>query len=76
MERTAEEILDDLNEQGTMPTEPEVVALCNAALEGAQVAEALDALERALLRAGWQILDLTTDDDEGKVLELVPPGGD
>ena len=73
MDRTAEEILDDLLELGTLPTGPEVVALC-AELAGAMEAEArLAALEHAMTRAGWSIVDMTTDDDDEQVLELVPP---
>lgn len=73
MDRTVEEILDDLHEDGTLPTGPETVALC-AAVAGAMEAEVrLAALEHAMARAGWSIVDMTTDDDDGQVLELVPP---
>lgn len=76
MDRTAEEILDELIENGTMPSEAEVTALCEAVFEGEQAAAKLDALDRALRRGGWSIIDMTTDDDEGQVLELIPPDPD
>jgi hypothetical protein len=73
MLRTATEILDELNENGTRPTEIEIAALCNAAIEGEHVAAHLAAFEHALNRAGWAIVDMTTDDTDGTVFELVPP---
>jgi len=75
MDRSAEEILDDLRELGTMPTTLEVVALCEAVAEGELAAAKFTAFERALGRAGWTVLDVTTDDDDTMAIELVPPPG-
>ena len=76
MVRTAEEILDALHEDGTMPTGPEVAALCAAVNEGEAAEARLAALEHAMETAGWSVVDMTTDDDDGQVLELVPPDPD
>jgi len=73
MPRTPEEILDALNEDGEMPTESEVGELCTAAIAGDWALEHLEALQHALEQAGWAVMNLTTDDDDGTVLELVPP---
>ena len=73
MIRTPDEILEGLYSDGEMPEAFEVEDLCVAAKEGDWALEKLAALERALERDGWSILDLTTDDDAGTVLELVPP---
>ena len=72
-DRTAEEILDALAEKGTMPTELEVVALCDAAIECGHMADTVEALTDALTGAGWSVLDMTTDDSDGTEIELVPP---
>jgi hypothetical protein len=71
--RTAEEILDDLIEDGSTPTDEETVALCEAAIAGELAQAQLDAFGQALQRAGWSVIDVTTDDDEGHVLQLAPP---
>jgi hypothetical protein len=76
MDRDAQEILDELRDHGKLPTEAETAALCEAALDGQRFSEALDALEHALNKAGWSVVDLTTDDTEGTVFDLVPPVGD
>ena len=73
MNRTAEEILDDLNETGEMPRECEVVALCAVATEGEWAQAKLEALQRTLKRGGWEVIDMTTDDDDGDTFELIPP---
>ena len=73
MDRTAEEILDDLRETGEMPKTYEVEGLCVAAREGDWALAKLEALERTLRRAGWSVVDTTTDDDESMVIELLPP---
>lgn len=73
MDRTAEEILDDLNELGKMPTATEVAALCDAAVDGIAELAKFGALEHALELAGWTIIDVTTDDTDGTMLQLVPP---
>ena len=74
--RIAEEILDALLEHGTMPSEEEVAALCDAAVEGDAISAKYSALEHTLAGAGWTIIDLTTDDHDEAVIGLVPPESD
>lgn len=72
MDRSAEEIMAELLEHGTMPSEAEVVALCEVAIAAEQQQEKWEGLERALKREGYHIVDMTTDDDDGTVLSIVP----
>lgn len=72
MDRDAEEIMSDLLEHGTMPSEAEVVALCEIAVAAEHMQERWEGLERALKREGYHIVDMTTDDDEGTHLAVVP----
>lgn len=73
MDRSAEEILDELHETGARPSDLEIAALCGAVIEGERATAKFEALERALARVGWSIVDTTTDDDDATVLELIPP---
>jgi hypothetical protein len=73
MDRTAEEIYYEMLDGGAPPTVTEAMALCEAAIEGDRAAMKYEALGRALNRAGWSIIDETTDDDDGTMLRLVPP---
>lgn len=70
-DRTPTEILDAMAEEGTMPSERETAALCTRATEADVLEAKLYALERLLCRIGYRIVDVTTDDDDGTVLELV-----
>ena len=56
---------------GEPPTTQEVEALLEDAAEGERAAEKLEQLEQALAQMGYALVDVTTDDDEGEVLELV-----
>ncbi len=76
MDRSAEEILEALLEHGTMPSEAEVVALCEIADAAERMQEKWESLEHALKREGYHIVDMTTDDDEATVLHIVPLDGD
>ena len=70
-ERSANEILDDLMEEGTEPSQQEIVQLCHEAGEAGRWQSTYKALERALNRAGYVIMDVTTDDDDETRLEIV-----
>lgn len=74
--RSVEEVLDDVLERGVMPDAQGVVDLCNLALEGERSQERYEALERALARAGWCVVDMTTDDEDCETLEIVPMDDD
>lgn len=73
MDRTADEIQMDLINGGEMPTVQEAMDLCDRALEADQLEAKFDALERALAKAGWTMIDVTTDDSDGRAIKLVPP---
>lgn len=73
IDRTVQEILDELTEHGTMPTPDEAMALCEATLEGERSMAMVSALDRTLRDKGWVIMDVTTDDSDGTAIELVPP---
>lgn len=73
--RDIQDILDDLQDTGAVPSEAEIAAICERAIE----ADRLEARDAALLRAlrlqlGLTVIDTTTDDDEGTVLQLVAIG--
>lgn len=76
MDRTAQDILDDLDGNCVAPpSRAEVRALCERALD----ADRLEARDAALMRAlrvqlGLVVIDTTTDDDDGTVLQLVSLG--
>ncbi len=71
MDRDAEEIMSELLEHGTMPSDEEIVALCAVAIEAERQQEKWEGLERALKRDGYRIVDMTTDDDASTVLAIV-----
>jgi len=73
MSRTPEDILDDMNECGIMPTPQEVSDLVELVDEGEYAKAALQGLMDAMEEAGWATIDITTDDDEDIVMQLVPP---
>ena len=69
--RTAEEIADDLADHGIRPTDAEVIALCAAAAACDLATAKLDAIDDALRGVGLAVADVTTDDDDGVVLEIM-----
>jgi len=72
-DRTAEEIWDGFVETGEMPTPAELEALCHAAMATEITQLALDALSEELSKAGWSVVDTTTDDDKGGASVMLTP---
>lgn len=71
--RDAQEILDDLLNEGTGATPAELKAVCETALHAELAAATLDEIEASLRKAGWVVVDMTTDDDDLPVVQLVAP---
>lgn len=68
--RQRQRIEEDLM-AGRMPTEQEVMALVHDANAGEHLEHELAALKIALEEVGFAVIDTTTDDDDGTVLEIV-----
>ena len=73
MSYLADKIMDYFLETGEMPNEVNIVELCAEARDSEWAQARCEALERAIKQAGWQVIDVTTDDDDADVFELVPP---
>ena len=67
-------ITDDALESGWGPSTQEVIALCQDAERAEQLESIFDSLRDTLEQHGYGLIDITTDDDDAPVFELVELG--